>query len=261
MYTLKSKWGVELEAEPRDMDNIVQKINGSVALKSDLFISRANSIYILRTNRWNTAKSIVDVVALAKSIIDLIRGTIDLLECCGPIEIGTVFEFDADGNIVTQHRETPFRIRIYPADANMVSAADFRRCLDVSMANDKLRMSFSAFSSDPDWFNVYKCIEALKRHYGDENKMLNAFPSLRSKISLIKRTANSYRHTEGAFAPVANPMSLEDAGKVLRKVLIEALRSTAYKAPLSVIPLGVPNLATSDGEGIGLNRLTIGPPE
>ena len=261
MYILKSRWGVELEAGPRDLENIAQKINGSILLKADLFISRANSLYILRSNRWDNAETVDDVIALAKSNIDLIRGTIDLLEFCGPVEIGTIFTFDDENQIVRQHRETPLKLRVYPAEADLVSPADFRRCLDVSMANDKLRMSFSAFSSDPDWYNVYKCIEALKRHYGDENKMLNSFPKLRSKLSLIKRTANSYRHTEGAFEPVANPASLEESCKILREVLVEALHSASYKSPLSIMALGIPNLSTSDGEWYGLKPLIFGPPE
>ncbi len=259
MYVLKSKWGVEIEAEPRDLENIVHKINNSIASKSDLFISKANSVNILRTNKWDTARTIDEVTELAKSNVDLIRGTIDLLEACGPVEIGTVFEFDSDSRIVRQQRNTIIRVRVYPTKDGMVSPAEFQQCLNVSMANDKSRMAFSAFSSDPNWYDIYKCIEALKRHYGDENKMLNSLPKFRSKISLIKRTSNSYRHTEGAFEPIANPANLEESIDILKEVLKETLHSTMYKAHCSAIDLRIPNLTTIDGEGIGLKRLSLGP--
>lgn len=164
MHTLKSKWGVELEADPRDLENILRKVNGSIALKSDLFITRANNLYILRCSKWDTAKAITDVSTLARFYIELIRGTLDLLEVCGLVEIGTIFEFDRESQIVKQHRETKLTIKVYPADANMVTPAEFRRCVDVSMANDKLGMSFlpsKAILIGMKYINVLRRLSAI----------------------------------------------------------------------------------------------------
>lgn len=67
-----------------------------------------------------------------------------------------------------------------------------------------------------DWFELYKAYELLKSIGRDGG------PS-RNELDLFSRTANTmYRHPEGRNAPPPVPMSLDQARKVIRQMLIAA---------------------------------------
>lgn len=72
---------------------------------------------------------------------------------------------------------------------------------------------------EPDWFGIYKSLEALKLYHGSEQDLGRAFPHLAGEIDLARRTANSYRHTRGKFQPVKNPMRVGDGAVLIRRLL------------------------------------------
>ena len=71
-----------------------------------------------------------------------------------------------------------------------------------------------------EWFDVYKAIECLEDFAGGESKLKRKKWVKSADLSLMKRTANClHRHRRGAFEPPENPMTLENARKMLANLI------------------------------------------
>ena len=71
-----------------------------------------------------------------------------------------------------------------------------------------------------EWFDVYKAIECLEDFAGGESKLKRKKWVKSADLSLMKRTANCFhRHRRGAVAPPENPMTLENARKMLANLI------------------------------------------
>jgi len=206
MFIMRSKWGVEFTGEPADLENITLKLNNSVVSADSLFVSRLNTLYVLRTGKWDSAIKASDVQILAIEQLAAVRGAIELLDTCGNLNVATIFELAEDGAIINQTRTTMTRLRTPKPLSECALPSEFRDIAITVETDENLRSALKDLKYETGWYEIYRITEALCRHYGGERNLLNAFPSEASNIARMKRTANSYRHIEGAFDPVANPM-------------------------------------------------------
>lgn len=257
MQALYSTWGIELEGNPTDIENLGKKLNESVRSSDDYFVSQAADMRILRTSRWDSAADFHELAKIAEGDLAILRNCLDVLDTCGAFGIGTIFKFSAPATF-EMNRITTFNIRTFKPEAEYVSPTDFKSVVEAARSHPKLQIAASELNSlGGGWFSIFKALEALKRFYGEEAELFKAFATDKSRIEQMRRTANSFRHAAGGFEPIKTPMPLDDANALMRKLLAETLRAKALPVSGSNGEFGIPSLNVPDGEQIGLKPLTL----
>lgn len=260
-----SRWGAEIEGVELDLKNFVNKINGSIAGPDDFFAHFINdNIVVLRCGSWNTADA-QQILDLVGGDLSLFRSCIDLLDGCGPLEVGTIFEFAEDNSIINQQRSTRIPIRVAKEPKDWASPAAFRSVVDATSSSRDFLAAVVDFSTNPTWYDLYKSLEGSWRALGDEERLMLAFPGNNGLIRRIKRTAQSFRHTKYKFKPDPDPVSLDEAVGVVRDIVLgtahklqaRAFRHASPQEPTSYV---ISNLSFDPGDTIGLRALSLGPP-
>ncbi len=262
MFMMNSKWGIHLEGDPGDLQNIQMKLNGAITNADSPFVSKLNNLFVLRTARWDAALLPSEVQDLGREELAVIRGVIELLDGCGPLELATIFELADDGRIVSQVRITQIRIRSSKPQSEWVSASEYRN-MALAVQSDKiLRSALADLKYETSWYDIYRVVEALCRYYGGESKLKSAFPVDGADIARMKRTANSYRHTQGAFDPVTNPMSMAEAMELAAEILKQTVSSAAPSTfPPAFDKCGIPSYEYPAEQAVGLRILSADGPK
>jgi hypothetical protein len=263
-FNMSSRWAVQLEGDAVDLANLDQKLNEGIRAPNDAFCSRLNDIYALRKASWDTANGSEEVENLAREEIELLRACLNVADGSGPITIGTIFELADDGRILGQTRRTRLDIRVKKNPNDFISPLDFRALQSAALSNSQIRQGLADYKAGGTWFDLYRSLEAVQKHHGGEKQLLSALPSEAAEIKRFKRTANTYRHTEGMFERDPNPMTPEEAfalvGRLLRSLLPSGQISHIPLAfPAGVTSINVPNYDFDAGDVVGLKKLELGP--
>jgi hypothetical protein len=262
---MKSKWGVEIEGDMSDLYNLSDKLNSVIYNDEDCFFSKLNSqthpqkLFVLRTSRWDTAGSSEQVVQLATAEIGILRGCVNVLDTCGSFEIGTVFEFGPNHEIIDRSRNINFTLRVVPAKADRADPKLFRNLLARAEATSAIGRSIVELNLSPNWYEIYKSLEAVMELYANEKKFFSTFRVWESRIRLLKRTANSFRHTSGLYQPINNPMDINEALKLMKEIILHQLSlSPAKGSTEQTFSNSAENITYNSGE-VGIGRPIITP--
>src|SRR3990167_9357611 len=109
---LHSRWGIDLEGEVVDIENLTTRTNAAIRDPDDVFISKMGDLHVLRTRRWDLAEDASTVEALARDELDLLCGCLDVLDGCAFVGLGTIFKFSARGFIEERYRTWEASIRV-----------------------------------------------------------------------------------------------------------------------------------------------------
>ena len=91
------------------------------------------------------------------------------------------------------------------------------------------------FSRPPNWFDTYKALECLIIRFGKgkgkekEKSFLGLDWEPSDEVVRLKRTANFARHSRHKFDPPDDPMRIDDARKILGRLIRRALEEAAGK--------------------------------
>ncbi|WP_394658101.1 hypothetical protein [uncultured Novosphingobium sp.] len=224
MYTMESKWGVELEGNIIELENFLCQVNSFPLSPSSLFIVRFNKLYVARSQRWDEAISPQEVLELATSDVSVARACVELVECCGPIKLGTVFQLESDNRIVKQTRETTLTLTCIKRIEDVQPDNRFKDLHLRAITNNDVFDALREWSHQPSWFEIYKTIERMENVYGGEQGLIDHFPDQSALIKKVKRTANSYRHANERFKPPKKAAQLEDAWALLKMLMMAIIR-------------------------------------
>jgi len=257
MKTLTSRWGIELVGHDADIANLEAKVNGSIRGDDDYFISRLDDCFVLRTSRWDAASDFGEAKLVASEDLSLLVSCMYAVDMSLGLTVGTVFHFREDGLIDQQRTSAPVYVRINPRDHALPDL--FKNIVDAARSSIPLRVAASEITAEGGWFEIFKALEGLKRYFGNERKLLDAFPDKKSSIERMKRTANSYRHAAGSYDPITRPMPLHDAKKLAGELLIATLTTRKLPLEAAASTYGIPNIASAEGEPkFGLKPLILG---
>jgi hypothetical protein len=221
--TLQSKWGIQLEGDAEDLENLTNKLNGSVRTTSDLFVARTDGVHRLATSQWEVLLTAAEVTQYARETLRILTSALRLLGGSRPITLGTVYETMPDGT-VTMSRVTELSIMSRKERKDLSSPQEFRKLLDVAQKHPRLADSLSSLSPPVTLFDVYKTIESLKHHFTSEKAMLKS-PLVDPTIDRIKQMANSYRHAGGVHLPPSPPIQLDEAVRIVSETLLRVRQS------------------------------------
>lgn len=260
-YELASKWGVEVEGDPDDLRNLMLKLNGSIGGLDDPFVSKLDQVVVLRCRLWDNLPNPGAVAQSANQDLRAIRSCLDVLDTCGEIKIGTIFEF-LPANEINQTRDTEVTFRVKKKPSDWAPPDQFKALRLAAERHPDLQDAFSEYVWNGDWYSIYRCIEALIRHHGTEKKLTQILPARRAEILLMKRTTNSHRHVLRRYAPIANPMAISDARRLCAELLqVSAQRDLLSKALPGALPpgsvLSITDYQKNDGGTFGLKPLQL----
>ncbi len=253
---MNSRFGVQLEGDEFDLIRIKKKVNGGITSAESRFVESFNTVTVLRCRGWDQLTLGPDLQEIAQGHLDVIIASLQLLEGCGPVTIGTLYELD-QGTILNLSRSTPVEIRAGWTEA---PAETFNAIMVAAEKNIHIRNALSALGAGNTWFDIYSCLESLIRFYGGEAHLLRKFANLKTDISKMKRTANSYRHTQGAFEAITSPMQIHEAIALLRQIVIgisDGLTVSSNLKPSS--DLAPIDRTFAEGVVVSLNRLVLNP--
>ena len=97
-----------------------------------------------------------------------------------------------------------------------------QRWLAIAAENELLADALTYFGRDDDWFDTYKALECLFGRFGGEKNFLALGWASANKIGLLKRTADSWRHSRRVrpnIVPPDPPMERTEARDLLAKLI------------------------------------------
>lgn len=221
---MQSRWGVQIEGDQYDLDNLIKKLEGAALNPSWYFISMADDVPILRTSAWDDASDASEVRERALIDVALLQGCLNLLDGCQPLEIGTVYDFDDGG--FSMSRTTPISVVIRKPVDKLASAQDLASMLLRVRQDEVLQQAVIDFTPDGSWIDLYRVWESLKRHYGGEPQVYKQVAQPK-KLARAKRTANSFRHIP-KFDPVPDPTARPEAVQLFGDALRAAIADSGF---------------------------------
>lgn len=229
---MKSRWGVQIEGDQFDIDNLVSKLEGGSLNPSWYFVSMADDVPILRTSAWDDASNASEAKERALVDVALLQGCLNLLDGCQPLEIGTIYEFN--GGCFSMNRTTILPVVIRQPTDQLASGQDLASMLLRVRQDEVLQQAVIDFVPNAPWIDLYRVWESLKRHYGSEPKVYEHVMEPK-KLAHAKRTANSFRHIP-KFDPVRDPTPRLEAAQLFK----DALRAAIAAARITVLTDGWP---------------------
>jgi hypothetical protein len=244
MPQINPRWRLQLEGQTEDIGLLEELVSKSIQNADDYMIVRMSGVVVLQalevvpqgvepspprestpsfnvpvltTIKWDTLATHDEVVSKALPVLKVLSGCLTLLTVSAPITIGTVYEICPDGRIQAT-RDTTLAYRVRPPKEEYPSAFQFRRVVDLTDKVDVLGDLLAMYAQEPDWFVVYKMIEAIEKHIGGERKMM-ACPYLEgAELKRAKQMANSARHLDSStHRPPTELMALSEAQALLRR--------------------------------------------
>lgn len=178
----------------------------------------------IRSHAWDAIDEVDLVFEQASAALKVFRGCLSLYNGGNRLSLGTVYEINGMKRGPT--RSTKFDIVVKRQKSDWISPQDFRRYLDLANSREWLTSALIEMSSNPDWFSLYRTIEAIEEFFGSEAKMVKSSIVDGPRLKLIKRMANSFRHLPGGVhKPPTPPISLGDASTEVSKALRAVIAS------------------------------------
>jgi len=96
-----NRWACQIEGEPDDIADLTAALNTAPAI-ADYKVGSVAAVPALTCEAWNAVDDASQVKALADAAMNECVGCINMLNVCGAMKIGTLYEFKADGTCIMQ---------------------------------------------------------------------------------------------------------------------------------------------------------------
>ena len=188
------------------------------------------------TSEFDKIGSATDVRDNALAIIDRLNGAVALSTNANPVRFGGIVQFAPDGK---KHRtmfaETAVFVQSF-IDANAFvigpdgqpvpsppQPSEAQRWFEKANTDSWLEDALIYFGKGGNWFDIYKTIECLEMRAGGVREFQDLNWEPKADVQLLKQTANWARHARRKLPPPPNPMPLQKAQELLRRLLRRAL--------------------------------------
>jgi hypothetical protein len=218
----KIVWGIKLCG----LDFDLEYWRDNLKKPFDPFVVQQGDEFILCALEFDSEKA---VRARALPLIDVLNGVMRTATgAVYPVKYCGIYELGKDGwrevhiplsppSPITDLRG---KINLDPVvPAPPPTQSKFQSWLQLSKQSDHLANALVYFGRG-EWFDMYKAVECLEAFAGGESELKRKKWVKSTDLNLMKRTANCFhRHRRGAFEPPKNPMTLENARKMLAKLI------------------------------------------
>lgn len=173
-------------------------------------------------------------------MISGLNGAVALSQGARRLDLGGVIEFTANGGLnCTMFAEmAAFEFRIKARAVGVAIGSDGQPIPTIPQPSEVqtwteiatnvplLEDALIHFGRADDWFDIYKCLECLFTLYGGEAEFYKLKWAPRSRINLMKQSADLLRHAIRARPTQVrppHPMKIKEAQDLLKSLLRRAL--------------------------------------
>ena len=226
---MKSKCKVKLSGHEFDLKK------ASKYFKTDQFlITKIADEYFICSEKFNDTNDINIVSKIADDYLEKINGILKLkFEIFNPIALDYLFVFEEESGI---SKIAAMRAAINGRGgltANVNNTAEElenqKKKTEVLLSNSKASEVFHFYSQATTWINLYKIYEIIRDDIGDK-KIISILT--KHKLSRFTGTAQSKkqigddaRHASNKYQGHADPMTIEEANELVKKLIIEWVES------------------------------------
>lgn len=253
-----SRWCVQIEGLSSDLQKIRRFLNGSIRTSASHCVRMYGDVPMLGTTMWDGHNDADTVYRAAVLELATFRAMIDLIEGCGRVECGTVYDFQNPTN-VQMWRTSDFNVHLPGPER---PAEDFAIMLAQLRHRPQVEQILNTLVAEPSWPEIYRGYEALKDAFGKESGLKRLFPNEIARIERLRRTANEYRHFN-VVAKLTDPMPYAEAVSYLKDLVrraISTIELPPYTGPrqltITLSEYGVPDNGVTH-----LNNLLVVQPD
>lgn len=217
-------WLVELQGQEFDLDALAGLLHSP-----HLNVSKEGSAYYLRCSAFVSIGSPGEVRERAREILQ--RASAAERIRCGsslPIRLGEVFRIEPDGSrrgFFSSGLLSSWNVRVPHALVTEEDALAFARWVELAERDAKVDKALRILiTRDTNWINLYNILDVVLSDVGGMIWQAGWVPE--REVKRFKHTADSEstlgdeaRHGQERTRPPADPMSLNEADSLIRKIL------------------------------------------
>ena len=221
----RAGWGAYVTGELIDLADWEHRLKAPFTP----WLERSEADVVLRSAAFDTLQDPREVADRATALIDLLNGALAVSEGTRPITFGGVVEFRSDGTRTRVVFPVSAYVELRGVKARGVAgnlgpappptASEAQVWAEVSDREPLLADALVYYGRRTDWFDIYKALECLEKKFGGETSLRNRLWMPLPALEKLKQTANSFRHARLKFEPVADPMPLDEARRVLGQLI------------------------------------------
>lgn len=236
----KIGWGVELGGHAFDLEDWKEALK----VPFDPWILETEGRLILRSIRLDPAATSSEAYERAQILMEQVNGALAVSHHnTGVVRVAAIAEMMSDGSrhvFVQVSGTAKARSRVgavgvaigpggKPAPPPPPEPSNAQRWLSIAAEDDLLADALTFFGRSDNWFDIYKALECLIGDFGGgkEDEFLALGWASKTKIGLLKRTADFWRHSPRGrpkVAPPPSPMEQTEARDLLAKLMARAFQ-------------------------------------
>ena len=213
-----NRWACQIEGEADDIADLMTALNTAPAV-TQYRLASITSVPALTSGSWNEIDDPLQVKALADVAINECVACINMLNVCGTMKIGTIYEFRSDG-VCVMRRFSHCKLTIKKPINERASPQTIQSL--IRLASDEVWFShcLPVFYEEPNYYSVYKAVEAIRRHCGGESAMRKRYDLNGSKLVQVKTVADYHRHVQPPTRARPNPFySIDECVEAVTEAL------------------------------------------
>ena len=218
--TVVNRWCVQVEGEGDDINDLRLALNGGAGAEGLRLGSLGPvAVPVLTSAEWDQTDDPSEVQKLAEAALSTCFGCLNLLNVCGAMTLGTVYELKAAQQCVMTRFSHVKISEKQPADKR-ASPELFQKVLAVARKHEWFADCLGVYVEEPTFYSVYKAVEAIRRHSGGEAAMKARNDLNGSRLAKVKTVADYHRHIQSSNRAKPNPFySLDDCVKEVTQAI------------------------------------------
>jgi hypothetical protein len=232
--------GLLLSGDPFDLEDW----QGVLKQPFEPWVTKTDEGLILRSQLLDTATTSTEANDLGGVLLARVNGALSASHKPGTVRLEAVMQFRPDGSrmrfnfLAMRANDGRDRMRatvvVTDPDGNPLpppppEPSAPQRWLSIAAEDDLLADALTFFGRSDNWFDVYKTLECLIGRFGGgkEDEFLALGWESKTKIGLLKRTADFWRHSPRGrpkVVPPPNPMEQTEARDLLAKLMARAFQ-------------------------------------
>lgn len=189
-----SRWACQIEGEADDIEDLMAALNTPPAT-TRYRLASITSVPALTSSSWNDINDPLQIKALADVAMNECVACINMLNVCGAMKVGTIYEFTPDGACVMR-RFSHRKLTIKKAVNERASPQEIQSLIKLASDESWFSHCLPIFYEEPNYYSVYKAVEAIRRHCGGEQSMRKRDDLNGKKLVQIKTVADYHRHVQ-----------------------------------------------------------------
>jgi hypothetical protein len=229
-----NRWACQIEGEAEDIADLTAALNTGPAM-TEYCVASIASVPALTCALWNPINDVLQVKALADAAIKECVACINMVNVCGEMKIGTLYEFKADSTC-TMQRFSHVKINIKKPKDERASPRAIQWLLKLAADEQWFSDCLPVYYEEPTYYSVYKAVEAIRHYCGGEVAMRKRTDLDGSKLVRVKTVADYHRHVQKPTRERPNPFySLDECvgavSEALGVLVNDALTRRGFHEP------------------------------